>query len=102
MLAIHTKDVKSNKVIETVRNAKRIGEEHFNLFLKERFVEKSKSSYQPHQEDVPINLKYAREKKKVPTNKAKLHGLHQDCSLFSLLFYSMPILRRKSRRFLQI
>eukprot|EP00795_Rhopilema_esculentum_P014898 gene14898-6038_t len=35
LLAIHTKDVKSNEAIETVRNAKHIGEEHFNLFLKE-------------------------------------------------------------------
>ncbi|XP_065060733.1 uncharacterized protein LOC135687992 [Rhopilema esculentum] len=85
LLAIHTKDVKSNEVIETVRNAKRIGEEHFNLFLKERFVEKSKPVSHPIKK-MCLSIFDTPEKKKVPADKAKLHVLQQDCSLFSRLY----------------
>ena len=85
LLAIHNKDVKSNEVIEAVRNAKRIGEEHFNLFLKERFVEKSKPVTHPIKK-MCLSIFITPEKKKVPADKAKLHVLQQDCSLFSRLY----------------
>ena len=42
LMAIHTKDIMDDAVVRTVCNARKIGEEQFNLFIKERFIDRSK------------------------------------------------------------
>ena len=42
LMAIHTKDIMDDAVVRTVRDARKIGEEQFNLFIKERFIDRSK------------------------------------------------------------
>ena len=37
-MAIHTEDIMDDAVVQTVVNAKAIGEEQFNLFIKERIL----------------------------------------------------------------
>ena len=42
LMATDTKDIMDGTVVRTVRNARKIREEQFNLFIKERFSDRSK------------------------------------------------------------
>ena len=42
LIAIHTKDVMDAAVVSSVQTVSKIGEEQFNTFVKERFVDRSK------------------------------------------------------------
>ena len=56
LFAIHTKDVKSSDVVETVRKARIIGEEQLKVFLKERFVDCSKPITHPIKKKIVSNV----------------------------------------------
>ena len=47
LMAIHTKDIMDHSIVATVKNAHRIGEEQFCLFVKERFPGRSKPVTDP-------------------------------------------------------
>ena len=47
LMAIHTKDIMDDSVVATVKNAHKIGEEQFCLFVKERFIDCSKQVTDP-------------------------------------------------------
>lgn len=84
LIAIHTKDVMDAAVVDTVQNAKELGEEQFQTFVKERFVERSKPITEPvKKNNLPT---FKTQSKKVPTTKAKVAVLKEDCALFSRLF----------------
>ena len=42
-IAIHTKEIMSNDVVNTVGNVKRLRKEQFQTFVKERFIDQSTS-----------------------------------------------------------
>lgn len=46
-MVIHTKDIMDNSVVTTVKNAHKIGEKQFCLFVKERFIDRSKPVTDP-------------------------------------------------------
>jgi hypothetical protein len=80
LIAIHTKDIMSNDVVNTVHNVKKIGMEQFQTFVKERFTDRSTPITEPL------------EKNKLPTfnspNKvmSKTKAKVADCALFSRLY----------------
>ena len=69
LMAIHTKDIMDDSVVATVKNALKIGEEQFCLFVKERFIDFSTPT-----------------KKAVSKDQAKVRLLKQDCSLSGRLY----------------
>ena len=85
LFAIHTKDVKSSDVVETVRKARIIGEEQLKVFLKERFVDCSKPITHSMKKN-SLQCFSTPEKKKSFADKAKVQVLKEDCSLFSRLY----------------
>ena len=48
LMAMHTKDIMDDNVVATVKNAHKIGEEQFCLFVKERFIGRSINQLQIH------------------------------------------------------
>ena len=56
MFAIHTKDVKSSDVVETVRKPRCIGEENLEVVLKEQFVDCSKPITHPIKKKIVSNV----------------------------------------------
>ena len=76
LMAIHTKDIMDDAVVRTVRNARKIREEQFNLFIKERFVDRSK----------PVT--YPLKKNNLPTLSTPNK---EDCSLCSRLYIACQI-----------
>ena len=51
LMAIHNKDIMDDAVVRTVRYVRKIGEEQFNLFFKERFIDRSKPVTHPLKEN---------------------------------------------------
>ena len=47
LMAIHTKDTMDDSVVGTVCNARKIGNEQFNLFLYEKFIDSKQANYIP-------------------------------------------------------
>ena len=47
LMAIHTKDIMDDSAVTTVKNAHKIGEEQFCLFVNERFTDRSKPVTDP-------------------------------------------------------
>ena len=47
LMAIHTKNIMDDSVVATVKNAHKIGEEQFCLFVKESFTDRSKPVTDP-------------------------------------------------------
>ena len=90
LMAIHTKDIMDDAVVRTVCNARKIGEEQFNLFIKERFVDRSKPVTYPLKKNNLPTLSTPN-KKIVSKDKAKVEVLKEDCSLFSRLYIACQI-----------
>ena len=90
LMAIHTKDIMDDAVVRTVRNARKIGEEQFNLFIKERFIDRSKPVTYPLKKNNLPTLSTPN-KKIVSKDKAKVEVLKEDCSLFSRLYIACQI-----------
>ena len=86
LMAIHTNDA----VIRTVRDARKIGEEQFNLFIKDRLIDRSKPVTCPLKKNNLPTLSTPN-KKIVSKDKAKVEILKEDCSLFSRLYIACQI-----------
>lgn len=85
LIAIHTKDIKDAAVIDTVENARKIGEEQFNTFIKERFIDRSKPITEPLKKN-KLPTFSTPSKKVISKDKAKVALLKEDCALFSRLY----------------
>ena len=90
LMAIHTNDTMDEAVIRTVRNARKIGEEQFDTFIKERFIDRSKSITHPLRKNNLPTLSTST-KKIISKDKAKVRVLKEDCSLFSRLYIACQI-----------
>lgn len=79
-MVIHPKDVMDDAVVRTVCNARKIGEEQFNLFIKERFIDRSKPATFPLKKNNLPTLSTLN-KKIILKDNVKVEVLKQDCSL---------------------
>ena len=85
LMAIHTKDIKDDAVVNTIQNASKIGEKQFQLFVKERFIDRTKPVTDPlKKNNLPTFSTPC--KKMISKDKAKVQVLKEDCSLFSRLY----------------
>ena len=76
-----------SSVVNTVRNARKIGEEQFKTFMNERLVERNKPITEPiKKNNLPTFNVHS--KKVVSKDKAKVGVLKQDLALFSRLYIS--------------
>ena len=72
LMAMHTKYIMDDNVVATVKNAHKIGEEQFCLFVKERFIDRSKPVTDPlKKNNLPAFSTPA--KKAVSKNQKKLN-----------------------------
>ena len=84
---IHSKEIMDCTVVNTVRNTRKIGEEQFNTFIKERLVERNKPITEPiKKNNLPTFNVHS--KKVISKDKAKVAALKQDLPLFSRLYIS--------------
>ena len=89
-MAIHIKDIMDDAVVRTVCDARKIGEEQFNLFIKERFIDRSKPvTYPLKKNNLPTFSTPNR--KIVSKDKAKVEVLKEDCSLLSRPYIACQI-----------
>ena len=87
LMTIHSKEIMDSTVANTVRNARKIGEEQFNTFTKERLVERNKPITEPiKKNNLPTFNVHS--KKVVSKDKAKVGVLKQNLALFSRLYMS--------------
>ena len=84
-MAIHTKDIMDDSVVATVKIAHKIGEEQFCLFVKERFIDRSKPVTDPLKKN-NLPTFSTPTKKAVSKDHAKVKLLKEDCSLFGRLY----------------
>ncbi|KAL9972874.1 hypothetical protein ACROYT_G019258 [Oculina patagonica] len=85
LIAVHTRDVPDETIINTVQNVISIGEAQFNTFVQERFIDRSK----PVTGTIKKNKlqMFATSSKKAPSkDKEKIGILKEDCALFSRLY----------------
>ena len=76
LMVIHTKNIMDDAVVRTVCNARKIGEEQFNLFIKERFIDRGKPvTYQLKKNNLPTLS--TPNKKIVSKDKAKVEVLRR-------------------------
>lgn len=85
LIAIHTKDVMDAAVVSSVQTVSKIGEEQFNTFVKERFVDRSKLITDPLKKN-NLSTFSTQGKKILSKDKAKVEILKEDCALFSRLY----------------
>ena len=84
-MAIHTKDIIDDSVVATVKNAHKISEEQFCLFVKERFIDRSKPVTDPRKKN-NLPTFSTPTKKAVSKDQAKVKLLKEDCCLFGWLY----------------
>ncbi len=85
LIAIHTEDIMSNDVVNTVRNVKKIGNEQFQTFVKEQFIDRSTLITEPLKKNKLPTFSTPNTKVMSKT-RAKVAVLKQDCALFSRLY----------------
>ena len=85
LMAIHTKDIMDDSVVATAKNVQKIGEEQFCLFVKERFIDRSKPVTDPLKNN-NLPTFSTPTKKAVSKDQAKVKLLKEDCSLFGRLY----------------
>ena len=85
LIALHTKDVMNEDVVQTVRTVRQLGEQQFKAFLKERFEDKTKLLTDALKKN-NLPTFNVQEKKLVSKDKAKITVLKEDCALFSRLY----------------
>lgn len=85
LIAVHTKDVVDETVVNTVQNVVKIGEVQFNTFVKKRFINRSK----PVTDTIEKNKlsTFNTSSKKVMTREKETIGLlKEDCAPFCRLY----------------
>lgn len=85
LIALHTKDVMNEEVVQTVRTVRQLGEQQFKAFLKERLEDKTKLLTDALKKN-NLPTFNVQEKKLVSKDKAKITVLKEDCALFSRLY----------------
>ena len=90
LMALHTRDIMDNSVISTVKNARKLGEDQLNAFLKERLIDRSKPVSDPLKRNNLPTLD-APKKKNISKDKDKVGVLKEDCSLFSRLYIACQV-----------
>ena len=84
LMAIHTKDIMDDSVVATVKNAHKIGEEQFCLFVKETFIDRSKPVTDPlKKNNLPT---FSTTRRAASKDQAKFKLLKEDSSLFGRLY----------------
>ena len=81
LMVIHTKHIIDDSVVAIVKNAHKIGEEQFCLFVKERSIDHSKPVTDPLKKN-NLPTFSTPTKKAVSKDQAKVKLLKEDCSLF--------------------
>ena len=89
LMAIHTKDILDDSVVTTVKNAQKIGEQQFCLFVKERFIHSKPVTDPLKKNNLPTSSTPT--KKAVSKDQAKVKLLKEDCSLFGNLVVSTKL-----------
>lgn len=83
LLTLDTKDIMDPAVVKTVNSAFSVGQKQYDLFVKERFVHRSKPITEPIKKNkLPL---FARQKPPLK-QKSQLAILKDDCVLFSRLY----------------
>lgn len=85
LIALHTKDVMDSDVVETVRNITQVGQSHYDKFVQERMIERSK----PVTDTIKKNklpLFNNSNKKSKTKEQSQVLALKNDCALFSRLY----------------
>ena len=89
-MALHTKVIMDDTVFSTVSNARKLGEDQFNAFLKERLTERSKLVSDPLERNSLPTFDTPK-KKSTSKDKAKAGILKEDCFLFARLFIACQV-----------
>lgn len=88
LLVIDSRDIADERVIETMRNIERVGQEQYSVFVSERLEKRSKPLTDPiRQKKFPL-IPPARTESKEKQQKV---SLKQNCSLFSQLYVSCQV-----------
>lgn len=87
LLVLDTKEIADTAVIETVRNAKQIGQDQFEAFSKECIVDRTKSiEVAIHRNKLPLFA--TKRGPKIPKGKQQVKSLKNDVALFARLYIS--------------
>ena len=85
LIAVHTKDVADETIVNTVMNVVSIGEAQFNTFVQERFIDRSKPvTHTIKNNKLPTFITSSMKGKS--KDKEKIGILKEDCALFSRLY----------------
>ena len=83
LLSLHTKDRMEADVVQSVTCVCKVGQEQYDLFVQDRFVDKTKYITDPlHKNKLPL---FSR-KKAASKQKTQVAALKDDCALFSRLY----------------
>ena len=85
LIAIHTKDIMNDDVVSAVQKVRKVGEEQFNTFIKDRLIDRSKPVTEPLKKN-NLPTFSTQGKKVISRDKAKVSVLKEDCALFSRLY----------------
>ena len=85
LVVLDTKVIGSNANVQALYSADKIGSDQYNLFVKERFVDRTKNVNDPIPQNKLVFFSRASERRKVNPN-SKLAAARNDCNLFSRLF----------------
>ena len=84
LIVLDTKEIANPAVVQTVRNAKKIGQEQFDTFTKECLIDRTKSIDDPiHRNKLPL---FSTSTCKTSKGKQQLTSLKSDVQLFSRLY----------------
>lgn len=84
LVALDTKDVMSDEVVQTVKNVINIGQEQYKSYVDTRLIKRSTAITTPLKKN---NLRlFGSQEKDQPKHKTKLAELKNDCALFSRLY----------------
>ena len=85
LLVLDTKEIADPAVIETVRNAKQIGQDQFEAFSKECIVDRTKSIEEAiHRNKLPLFA--TKRGPKIPKGNQQVKSLKNDVALFARLY----------------
>ena len=90
VLCIGTQDVVDKEIIETAKHIKRVGNEQYSYFVRERLEDRTKS-LTDHIKRNNFPLFSSQPTRKVSKEKQQIASLKQDCSLFSKLYVSCQV-----------
>ena len=84
-IAVHTRDVMGNAVVDMVQNVLQIGQSQYDSYVQERLIDRSKRVTDPVKKN-NLPLLSTLGKKCQAKEKAQVASLKEDCTLFSRLY----------------